>query len=424
MALARWIDECFEGMQRLGHVKALVTIVSPSDPVSLKKLNSQLKDLLTKHVDVTPDEAATFSSRSAARRRYAAEDAEGEKAAAVESPSPRRALPELQDFYLVLDNSLPSATGNLNQVGFRDSYIPIFGRVLGIISAERHTLTPRGKVLLNLMTQEEIDGFRVPRRDVNPYKLSLNQQIFFLYCLLDCDGDVLRRLGEKLLSLDETFSRAEAGRQLGIVFREMSEVYRRLAQRGDELATLRRWKEYADAIENQKPPSHAGVREQRVTMRLEALVDVGLLEKDNPHAFKSYRFSEPGRNFLQALSTQQTTDDFLRSGFFGAVNEAYGIGAAALEDMWQVLGALAPSYQVLRSPLRYAPIEETALMSAIQLMTSEQRHFFEREHVMGAMLELRRMYPDDIRFNIDQFGKIRYIKLGESLLSKAIFRKP
>lgn len=424
MALARWIDECFEGMQRLGHVKALVTIVSPSDPVSLKKLNSQLEELLTKHVDVTPDEAATFSSRSAARRRYAAEDVESEKTAAADSPRPRRAPPELQDFYLLPDNSLPSSTGNLNRCGFRDSYIPIFGKVLGIITAERHTLTPRGKVLLNLVTEEEVDAFRVPRRDANPYKLSLNQQIFFLYCLLDRDGDVLRRLGEKLLSLDETFSRAKAGRQLGIVFREMSEAYRRLAQRGDELATLRRWKEYADAIENQKPSSHAGVREQRVTMRLEALVDAGLLRKDNPHGFKSYRVSEAGRSFLGALSTAQATDGFLRSGFFSAVNEAYGIGATALQEMWQVLGALAPSYQVLRSPLRYAPIEETALMSAIQLMTSEHKHFFEREHVMGAMLELRRMYPDDIRFNIDQFGKIRYIKLGESLLSKAIFRKP
>lgn len=418
MALARWIDECFEGMQRLGHVKALVTIVSPSAPVSLKKLNSQLEDLLARHVDVTPDEAAALSSRSAVRRRYATEDAEGEKTAAADSPSPRRASPELQDFYLLLDNSLPSATGNLNRWGFRDSYIPIFAKVLGIITAERHTLTPRGKVLLNLMTQEEMDAFRVPRRDVNPYKLSLNQQVFFLYCLLERDGDVLRRLGEKLLSLDETFSRAKAGRELGVVFREMSEAYRRLAQRGDELATLRGWKKYANAIENQKPSSHAGVREQRVTMRLEALVDVGLLEKDNPHGFKSYRFSEAGRNFLQALSAEQTTDNFLRSGFFGAVNQAYGIGAAALQEMWQVLGALAPSYQVLRSPLRYAPIEEMALMSAIQLMTSEHKHFFERDHVMGTMLELRRRHPDDIRFNIDQFGNIRYIKLSKTLLGK------
>ena len=58
MALGRWIELTTEGMQRLGHVKALISISSPARLTNFQALNAELSRLVRTMVPIgEPTEA-------------------------------------------------------------------------------------------------------------------------------------------------------------------------------------------------------------------------------------------------------------------------------------------------------------------------------------------------------------------------------
>jgi hypothetical protein len=392
MALARWIELTAEGMQRLGHVKALISISSPARLTNFQAANAELSRLVRAMVPIGQATEAVqkyFGTRK--------------------KPRGKDGKVEIQDAFLSMAN-IPSQTGSLTNKAFEDGHIVNLAVALGLLRPKNFSLTPLGRVLQNIMGEKETAAFKSYSLESNPYVLKPAEKVFFLYCLISSDGDVTRRFYPKLLDTGGKFNRAEAGNTLAEVFREMASDFKSKARSLEDFATIRKWQEYAHTIENQPITSHSGVREQRVTLRLEAFVDLSFLVKDDPSRY-AYRFTPFGACFAQNLRGLGEIETFLRESYFQFVNECWDLGATKAEEVEEIIPLVIPSYMRLKSDLGYAPILEMLLSASIDALGGSPGRYFELGSGIQAVRTFQREHPDDVRFNVDRRGEIRYVKL-------------
>jgi hypothetical protein len=309
---------------------------------------------------------------------------------------------------------MPSQTGSLTNRLLEDGQIVNLALSLGLLRPGNFSLTPLGGVLRQLMPPSEVSAFKEYRAEENPYFLTLAQKVFFLFCLISSDGDVVKRLYAKLRQVTQEFSRATAGDMLARVFREMGLEFKGSAVAAGDVSALRKWQEYARMIEQQPRTSHSGVREQRVTLRLEAFVDLGWLVKDDPSKY-AYRFSPAGLCFSEKLMCAIDVGAFLQSSFFEAATECFGCGAARAEASDEILESVVPAYLLLRSDLGYSPLFEMLLLANLRALEEGRGRFFELRSGVEAVRAWQRQYPDDVRFSVDSRGDIRYVRFGEAL---------
>ena len=396
MPLGNWIEYTAELAQRLGHLKAIVIVSSPSKVTDAAGINSQLSKLLTRRVTVPGLDPAV-------KRYFRYRKSKGVSAAI-----------DIQDCYLS-DPGIPSQTGALTKSAFRDSLIPNLASEIHLLHSNNYSLTPLGQVLIHLIGEEEASALRQYNQNVNPFLLTTEQKVFFLYCLLRSDGDVLRRLYSRLLSRTGWFHRSEAGNELVEVFREIASDYSKKSRSGRDVATVQKLREYAHAIESQPNTSHSGVREQRTTVRLETFVDMGLLEKEDPTKY-TYRFTPIGTAFIRDFIQAADVDSFLLENFFKSANQSFGCGAKPIYECKDLfLQLLFPGHSLLASGLGYAPLHETLLLTVLTNLGGNQRTYFEISWGMQAIKEVQKAHPDDIRFNVNRQGEIRYVKLSRGL---------
>jgi hypothetical protein len=391
MALSGWIELTTEGMQRLGHVKALVSISSPARLTNFQALNAELSRLVRAMVPIgAPTEAVQkyFGTRK--------------------KPRGKDGRVEIQDAFLSM-TSMPSQTGSLTNKAFEDGHIVNLAVALGLLRAKNFSLTPLGRILQHIMGEKGAAAFKSYSPESNPYVLKPAEKVFFLYCFISSDGEVIKRLYPRLLEVEGEFNRAEAGNILADVFREMASDFKSKARSLEDFATIRKWHEYAHAIENQPLTSHSGVREQRVTLRLEAFVDLSLLQKDEPSKY-SYRFGPTAKCFSQRLRDLGESETFLRESYFQFVNECWELGGTKAEDVDEIVTLAMPAYMRLKSDLGYAPLLEMLLLANINALGESPRRYFELGSGMQAVRVFQRDHPDDVRFNVDRRGEIRYVK--------------
>jgi len=393
MPVARWIELTAEGMQRLGHVKALVSLCAPTRLTSSQALNIELSRLLRNMVPVgEPSEAGQryFGTRKKSRGK------EGKV--------------ELQDAFLS-DVRMPSQTGSLTDKAFEDGQIVNLAVALGLLRPKNFSLTPLGEILQQITDERKVMPFKAYSAECNPYLLKPGERALFLFCLVSADGDVLKRLYPKLLDFGADFHRAQAGDKLAEVFREMASDFKTKAQTVVEFSTIRKLQEYARTIENQPITSHSGVREQRVTLRLEAFVDLTLLEKEDVSKY-AYRFTAGGKCFSRKMKEVEEIEAFLNECFFQTVNECWGLGARIVDEPQEIIRLVAPPYLRLKSDLGYAPIQEMLLLANLTAIQNAPKSLFELRNGVQAVKALQKEHPDDIRFSVDRRGHIRYVKFS------------
>lgn len=397
MGLGRWIELTAEGMQRLGHVKALVSISSPTKLTSFQALNADLSRVIRNKVpigEVTEVAQKYFGTRK--------------------KPRDKGGRVEVQDAFL-LDANVPSQTGSLTNKAFEDGHIVNLAVALGLLRPRNFSLTPLGGILQRVMGELEAVAFKNYPSFCNPYVLKPAEKVFFLFCFVSSDGDVIKRLYPKLVEIGGEFHRADAGNKLAEVFRQMTSDFKTTARTVEDFVTIRRWQEYAHTIENQPLSSHSGVREQRVTLRLEAFVDLSILQKDDPFRY-SYRFTPGGACFSGKLMEIENIEVFLQESFFQSINECYAFEAAKAVTVEEILDVVIPSYLRLKSDLGYAPLAEMLLLANLSGLGEGPKRFFELRSGIQAVKEWQKEHPDDIRFSVDRRGQIRYVKFDQSLL--------
>jgi hypothetical protein len=416
MPIGRWIEYTRKSMQRLGYLRTACILAPVTRGTTLDGIAARLYALVSRKIHIRlrqePEVWRYIVDRQLFRTRYS--DFPADRAVADQDLPEHEMDIEIQDYYLAQDD-IPSRTGNLTPEIYDE--IINWGTSLGLLRDVNYSLLARGQLLLPV---SPIDNS--PWTDLlpahNPFRLSVREQVLFLYLLMEWDGDVLCRLYPKVLRLEQPFHRSAAGDLLPMVFRDVYAAYRSRVQTTGDLTQLRNLLDQARFIEERigKPSDGTGrTREQRITVRLEPFVDLGLLSKPNPVRYE-YLFTSAGQAFFENLPEPEKLAHFLENSFFSAAAHAHGIPATEKADPAEIVASLFASYNLLRSATGYAPVIEVLLDASLRGLVSESPWFIELSTGLEAIREVQRRHPGLLRFNIDRQGNLRYIKLESSLI--------
>jgi hypothetical protein len=186
--------------------------------------------------------------------------------------------------------------------------------------------------MLQLVGSDELDAFRQYSENANPLLLTLEQKLFFLFTMLEQDGDLLLPLSRALMSQDSEFADWEAGDLLPEILRDAHRKARPSVRSGADIVRLQKLLDDAKAIESWRGKRYRGKgsRDDAATLRLEPMVDLGLLNKNDPFAYR-YVLSPAGRSFFGAMS--EAGDLWLESidtRFFSIATRAYELSVQQL----------------------------------------------------------------------------------------------
>jgi len=416
MSFLRVLDSARRPMQRLGFAKYVISRCEATSTSSMETLGRSLVETVRRKVTVplTP-EIYTYVRRRLTDRAYTPLKQMLSRLG-PDFDAGHTVRLEIQDAYLAW-SQLPSQTGKLVTEDWR-KYPPLL-LALGFIRPGTYSLMVAGLALLRLTPNAEVAAFREYAPQTNPLLLDARQRLLFLYFFLERDGDVLQPLYRALLERDASFNDREAGDLLPAIFRDLEKRYRGRARSGDELQRLQRLLDVAVSIEQWRGRTYTGkgAREEHITPRLEPFVDMGLLDKPDPFAYR-YVLSPAGRVLFTAFCEAEDIAAFLESDFFHTANAAFGFGAVPADET-QVLARLYAAYNELKSPVGYAPIKEVALLAGIRALIDDGL-CFEIAEATELLKRTQRELPYVIRFNIDRMGNLVYVKFLADPLAEQV----
>jgi len=406
MGLVRALKNPAKCMQRLGFLKLLAQVCSRAATSNLANVGKTVVGSLRQKVPVSVDlrvhdyvmRALTQPPNLQLRRRTQEIFDSG-----LETPVSL----EIQDAYLAL-GELPSKRGKL----FEDDWkkFPRFATNLGLVRPETFSLLVRGKSLLALVSDEELHAFAA-LSEHNPFLLTPEDKLLFLYSLVEADGDILRLLYPRLMELSAPFNLREAGDLMPDVLKTLAANSRPAATGYDDLARLQQLLDTAERINALRGRSHSGgrgVRADNIVPRLEPLVDLELVSKPNAYDYR-YETNQAFWKFFGPLAECDRVETFLEGSFFSAANECWGIRAAHKSTLDSLLPWLWRAYGDLKSPLGYATIREVALLAGIRAMV-DGGLYFEITEAIQTLKDLQKEEPGLVRFNVDRLGKLSVVK--------------
>lgn len=401
MIVIRALENTNRSMQRLGFLKYLASRCAARDTSNLTVLGQELISTVTQKVKLSvKPEILRYIERRLTDRAY-------QELRKIASKNPEFLTLEIQDVYLS-STELPSRTGKLVHDDWRK--FPYFLSSLGLMRKGLYSLVVRGYVLLKLVSPQEITAFKEYSSHFNPFKLDLKQKMLFLFQLLEHDGDILQPLYSQILAENGSFSDRDAGDLLPDIFRGLEKRLRTRVISGSDILRLQRLLSTASNVEKWKgkPYTGKGAREESITVRLEPLVDIGLLEKKDPCAYK-YHLSLPGKAFFHFFTASDDIDSFLGKYFFHSLNSSFKLGAKTTTNSNFILNQLYQSYDSLKSPWGYAPLTDVALLAGINSL-ADKKVYFEINDAIALLKTFQKQQPEAIRFNINRMGKLAYVE--------------
>ena len=203
--ILRWVDYARRSWQRVGHLRVLCAVAHPGTRTNLEGLSNRFESVVTTLHDIpegVQDRVWEYIRVYRGNRYRGRQD--------LLSPV------ELQDLYLS-DPLLPSQsgaiTGDAATAGYRHAVyveMPTWGVRLRLLRRDNYTLTDRGKVLRGLRRNSD-EHIRTFNPDSNIYLVTPGERFFYLYCVLDVDGDLIQGIFSYLLQQESSFSRREVG---------------------------------------------------------------------------------------------------------------------------------------------------------------------------------------------------------------------
>lgn len=389
-------------------MKILASLASPSANTNLEGITGRFEPVVTKLRPIPPviNQQVQEYIKAYRHNRY-------KKTVNIESV-------ELQDLYLSSDD-LPSKsgaiTGDMSGAGYRHAVyveIPTWAVHLRILRSENYTLTDRGKALLGLagINTDSVEGYNPA---INPMKLNPGEKLFFLYSILDVDGDLIKPLYGELVASRSDFSRGEVGERIASHLQQM--LLERL--RHPSNSTERRLADKASAIvlsiKNQKS-SGLGPRDSVATPRTEPLVDCGLLDRVDPMVY-NYRTPNSAVGFISTLSEAESVGEFLETQLVSCALPFVDIDReiADPETRQQVaLKQIASCYLVLRTGLGYCSIRELAVMAVARALNNGSP-LFEIGDAEMAILAASKEHGRAVRFTKTRHGDIGLVRFDLTL---------
>ncbi len=389
--------------QRLGICKAFV--LHADRAISTKERSELLRNILTKEERIPYDEKYRFWLK------------EQNLNAKVEGG--KWIYSQLQNYYIF---SLPSQTGWLSEHAFRE-YTENLPRRLDIVDSE-YTITDMGRVLYSLMNEIDRQAFFAIERKHNPFLLSNDQKVFFLYNLLSADGDFLIPFLDTVLTHfgTEPFSYLEAGNLMPSLIDKMVELFLGMAYTAShrqEIEDLERLKSTIEKnIEDGSETKGSGSRrEQECIPRLEWMVDLNILRKV---ASRTYAFTELGDTVVTGIAgkyqeyttsgfADQAVQRYLDNDFFQH-SARYFTGEKYDRLKIELPGYIIKGYEMLKETSGYCLFRPLLLLSNI-LSLSQQGPYLEYSTGVALLEETFQVNPEKLYFTTDRYGTDVQVKI-------------
>lgn len=413
MAL-RWLSYARVSSQRVGSLAAVVAGASDSRPTSVDGLTTSYYRLLTQGVPIPPlagDHVKEYLTQQHLWERYRqlrtrqAAELVGERI-------------QLQDLALA-DPRVPSASGAITTKVSDEP--PQLAVALGLLRAGNYTLTDRGRALKE-SHPAAIRELQSGNTDVNPFLVAQGSAFLITYYLLDSDFDFLQaayHVNESLLA--GSFTRMAFALQLDRACERLVKRSGPVARTSEDLQKLARLRELAAkirAVREQKAEGNletwGGGRtpDQLATLRLEFLVDVGLLSRKGRFDYR-YEASEFQLGFIKELLNAPNADDFLHLRLCQAFLGARGhVEARALSqpEIWEYLRA---AFVRLRSAMGYASSVDVVLLAIADLLNEGTGSYFELQDGIDVIKAQHLLHPRAVRFGVARGGGLTYVKITE-----------
>lgn len=406
----RMIENPARRMQRLGFLKFLVWRSSQRATSSMQVVGSDLVAAVTKQVQVP----ATVELAEYARVVFAGQTSrpliERIGAALRQSPPDNMVSVEIQDAYLS-SRHLPSRRGRLVSNDWKN--YPYLATALGLIRRESFSVLVRGLVLLNLTSPLELGAFNEYSFETNPLVLTTSQKLLLLQTFVEHDEHVLLPMYRSLLAKNGEFADWEAGDLLPDILRDLFRRQRASVKSGADNVRLQRLLETAKTIEQWRGREYkgTGARDSAATLRLEPFVDLGILRKRAPFAYR-YEFTPTGRDLMTRLTDDTGGYESPDSRFFTNAVECYGLSRTHLTDTKLMLRMIYSSFRAIMSPLGYAPIREVLLLASISAI-EQAAGYFELSEGLKVLQQTQQSFPHIVRFNVDRWGNVNFVKFAE-----------
>lgn len=400
----RWMSRSRLSMRRLGFCKAVLAFSE------LARTPEQMADLLRQRLEeqkfaVPYDDAfATWLKRL---------DEEIELKPQI--------MTSLQKLYAYRH---PSQTGWLSEKHGFNEYVEYLPQGLGLVTAS-YERTDVGLVLYEgLMSTEQIEALSHPST-INPLVLGRGEQVFFLYNLLDADGDFLVPFCDVLLNQfsTEQFNYLDAGSLIPGVMENIGNTFVGSAYSiadQKKLQVLEKGRQQIlENIKNQDEKKGSGSRREQTTIpRLEWLVDLGAVELASTN---TWRFTELGLK-LSALTQayvaemkkrypENVISALLDSWFFGFVTQSYGRVAPQEIGRGKFLAFIQPAYKQLAGVGGYCLLRPLLLYSNILSLCDGRGFFLEYDRAVELLEDIYQSDPTALHYTIDRYNTDYQIRL-------------
>ena len=402
-------------MQRLGFLKPLVWRASQSSTNNLSTLGKEFIASVSQKISIILTPQIQEYIRSASTDSIY-KNIRTNASKHIEYNSDKLQVQiELQDFYLA-SADIPSRRGRLTNDDWNK--YPYLALNLGLLRKGTYSLLVRGQSFLSLVNDDEKKaliraGIVSFSEGPNPFQLTIHQRLLLLFSFIQGDGDVLKLLYKKILAASEPIADREAGSYLPETYRAIVKEYRHKARSGDDLLRIQRLLDTAGKIERwtkTKPTGSKDILTQSITPRLEPFVDLGILSKPDPFAYR-YQVTDITRTFFEPLINSESIDYFLHHSFFEATSKAFNLNAKHRTDRETILPAIQKAYMILKSPLGYVPILEVTLLAGIHSIM-ESGYYFEISEATDMLKALQKERPELVRFNVDRWGALTFVKFN------------
>jgi hypothetical protein len=398
-------------MQRTGYLKRLIKRVTTTPTSNLESLGNDLLETVLKRVRIQIDEnLATYIKARLGGNSYTSIKSQTNAWLKNGGSAPFLLL-ELQDLYLS-NPKLPSQVGRLVKEDWRK--YPQLGMNIGLIRSGTYSPTTRAFSFLNLVPEQELQAFIDYKPEANPFLLSLEQRLFLIYLFLENDGAILVPLWKKLLTSSESsFSERDAGDLLPPIIRNIISYYKNKLIPVGLRKRLESLGKSADNIAlqlNVQDYKSVSAREENARVRIEPIVDLGILQKVNPLRYE-YTFSAAGKALADSFTGDEDSTaigEFLNQRFFTTMAAAQGIQAEILSEE-DIIPRLRGNWKTISSSNGYAPIEEIALLASIKALVNDNK-ILEIATARDALIAFQKANPYQVRFTVDRLGTLAHAK--------------
>jgi len=374
----------------------LCAVASPSNSINLEGITSRFQASICKLVPIPSNLSEQFVEYIK-NHRYNEYDL-------------KKGLPdkiELQDYYLA-DSRLPSQVGVLTGRRRGVDYlhmeyveIPAWAVRLKLLREGNYTLTDRGKILLVSTTSGGSTVQEDAKKEANPFVISNAEKFLFLYCLLEADGDIIKRLYSKLQEQNEEFT---VGTVHGLMLDVLKELSVQLTSRFGRQPPL------IETHVSRMIKTLESDSDQIVIPRLGPYVDCGLVRRVRLRYY-TYRLCDNVDSFLGFLSEFDKIDDFLEKGLAKATIGLLGIQSRTSTE--RLRHYLADSYLRMRSGLGYCSIRELAMLAVACAISNHD--CFEIDDVEQELMSLSKEYGMKVRFTKNRQGDIALVRIDREL---------